>query len=792
MAIVKRLVQFARKPLHEKIAAIEKRTGPIISGRRANIHEWISPQVYAPSSRPALRLALVGCGDFAINVHLPAWRKLEKTGLVDLVALCSRSQDSLTRANDAYGGKSLKQYTSLDALLADPEIDVVDLTLPITTMPDAIRASLRAGKHVISEKPCAPDVAQCIDLLTDYINLEHRPVWAVSENWRFKSLTILAEQLVKSGRIGKIETVNFSLIQHIGTENLRWRGAPDYQGGHIFDWGVHFVALVRRIAGEIDHVSAIVSQRRPHLPPADGVTSVISFANGAEGSFQLSFAAPETAPPVAMLSVIGSEGFLDVDFHRNRVRLRNAKGEKEKVIVLPEDSFNGGVERLFAHCLGAMRHGSPLRSSASDAMRDVAVIEGMIASSRSGKSVSLATLYPALHGGGAEVATFGGVFKFTPKHIVDCGSVADVSAAVRHAVSAGLRIRPMGMGYSWAPQLMTRDVSLRVSQLDRILNIDKTKNTVTAEAGVRVGELTRALAEHDLALPSLPWITETTIGGAIASGTHGTSPKWGTMSDSVRSMKVVLATGDVKHFGPDSTDDELRAARLAIGMLDVIIELELDVVPMPYVRFVTLNLSLQKFLEELPTINARYEHIWAHWLLGADTVRVDCFESSPKPADGYRRYVVGESAGWVPQKGKPERRPGQIDVNTQYSVPLLEIRAAVERLRGSQFAAANHGQVVEMKFLKGENRTFLGPNAGGNSVSFNLAWSVDEETKNNFFAPFEALMRDLNGQPHWGKFHQLPDLDYMKKAFPHWDKFDAVRARLDPAGTFSFFPAHHV
>jgi predicted dehydrogenase len=114
-------------------------------------------------------------------------------------------------------------------------------------MPEAIRASLRAGKHVISEKPCAPTVVQALDLLSDYARLERRPLWAVAENWRFKNTTRLAEQLVKNNHIGLPETVNFSLITHVGPRHFGWREPPDYPGGHILDWGVHFIALLRRL-----------------------------------------------------------------------------------------------------------------------------------------------------------------------------------------------------------------------------------------------------------------------------------------------------------------------------------------------------------------------------------------------------------------------------------------------------------------------------------------------------------------------------------------------------------------
>src|SRR5580704_13768500 len=107
-----------------------------------------------PNSRP--RVALVGCGWFASEAHIPALRHLREQGHIEVVAVCSRSEKSTARAVGELGRPNLRRYTDLDALLADKEVDIVDLVLPISAMPAAIRASLQAGKHVISEKPCAP------------------------------------------------------------------------------------------------------------------------------------------------------------------------------------------------------------------------------------------------------------------------------------------------------------------------------------------------------------------------------------------------------------------------------------------------------------------------------------------------------------------------------------------------------------------------------------------------------------------------------------------------------------
>jgi predicted dehydrogenase len=807
MSIGAKLIRFAREPLPGKWSMIKGKLRSTVQYKRTDAADELRYEAgvaaadYAPLMNSRPRLALAGCGSsFACEAHIPALQQLEREGLVELVALCSRTEDSLSRAAEKYGERKLKRYKHLDSVLADPEIDLVDLVLPIAAMPEAISASLHAGKHVISEKPCAPTVAQCLELLNDYASLDSPPFWAVAENWRFKSTPRIVERIVKSGRIGTIYLADFIHLTR-AVPSIDWRGSSDYPGGHLVGWGVHFIALLRQVVGEIAQVSATVSQHRTYLPPADSLTAAINFENGAEGSFQLSFALPPFAgrAHVPELTLIGSEGTLHVDFNTNVIALRDLA--TERLISVPDDSFvQGGVHRLLAHCLGALQHSSPLRSSPSEALRDVAVMEAMLESSRRGKPVSPSSLHPTLHGSGPRIATFGGVWTFRPKHIVDCGSVDDVRSAVMESVSAKLRVRPMGVAHSWASELLTRDVCLRLCGLNRIQNVDATRKTVVVDAGVRLGDLTRVLASHGLSLPSLPYITNATVGGAVASGTHGTSPKWGTLSDFVRSMKVVLASGEIREFGPASPPEELRAARVAVGMLGVIVELEIEAITMPWVRYTEFSTDLSTFLAQWSALLSHSEHVWGHWILGEDKVRVDCLEAASQSAKGARPYVVHENAGWTPlssSSGGPELTARQrlvargvvpSNMGMQYGVPLSQIETAIESIRASDFAARNSGRVVELKFLKGEDRSFLGPNVERDSVLFNLGWVVDENLKGKVFENFENTMRNLHAQPHWGKFHLLPDLEYMKKAYPRWCEFEAVRSRFDPGGTFSIFP----
>jgi L-gulono-1,4-lactone dehydrogenase len=754
---------------------------------------------YAPATGGPPRLALVGCGWFACEAHIPALQRLERERLVQVVALCSRSEQSLERASRQLGPRPLKKFRTMEDAFADPEIDIVDLVLPIGMMPDAIRVALRAGKHVISEKPCAPSVATSVDLLRECGQLNNPPFWAVAENWRFKNTTRVIEQIVKSGRLGSIDLVDFQFITSSSPNfYLGWRGSPDYQGGHLLDVGVHFTALLRQVVGEIDKVSARVSQRRPHLPPADSVTAVLTFADGAQGSFQLSFAAsPHDARP-ALLTLIGSQGSLHVDLFRGAIRLRD--GKREQVLGVPDDPWvQGGVYQTLAHCLGALRHQAPLRSSPEQGLRDLAVIEAMLASSRTDGPVSASSLYPALHGAGRTLATFNGVRSFKPKHVVDCGSVGEVSRAVTAAASAGLRVRTIGLANSWAPELVTPDVSIRLAGLDRIRAIDTARRTVCVEAGMRLGDLTRVLAAHGLCLLSLPFNPNVTVGGAVATATHGTSPKWGTLSDSVASMKLVSAAGEIRDVGPLSPPADLRAARAAVGMLGVVVEVELELIQLPWVRLVELPMDLPAFIAQASAILPRYEHVWGHWILGEDKVQLECLETRALPENGWHPYVSGDTGSWVALRKSPppasalmvtRGNPRQVWMSMQYGVALTRLQTVVAHIRESEFARSNAGRVVEIKFLKGSDRTLLGPNFAQDSVLFNIWWTVDEDIKYDVFAGFESTMRELHAKPHWGKLHRLPDLEYMKRAYSSWKEFEAVRSRMDPTGLFSIFPEH--
>jgi predicted dehydrogenase len=771
----------------------------------------------------SFRIVLVGCGWFGCVAHIPALRRLEREGRIKLVGLCSRSEASTKRAAGLYARQDLKHYRSLEDVAADPDVDLVDLTLPIDVMPGAIKLFLSAGKHVISEKPGAPSVATGIELMEHHARLERPVVWAVAENWRFKKTTQMVEDIVASGVLGEIRFADFTYLSFQKPENQRWRASPSYAGGHMLDSGVHFIALLRKIVGEIEEVSASVSQRVAYLPPADSTTAILSFASGAEGAYRLTFAAPYSAGDQG-LRLTGSKGtllagfnrFSPRDFRHNWIRVQTS-GRKRFVPVMDDLFVPGGVYETLSHCIEAAQQGAPLVSSPAQALRDVAVVEAMLESSRLKRPVKPAKLPPLGHtplvqGHTQILKAYGDFLSYQPGRVVECASVEDVSNAVAAAGRSGLQVRAFGNGYSQGPEIIVDDVAIRLGGLNRVRRLDPVTNKVVVDAGVRIGDLTRLLAGSGLSLPSLPFLTECSIGAAVATATHGTSPRWGTVSDFVQSLTVVLASGEVRKIDSGSAPEERRAANVAVGWLGIIVELELQTIAMPWVRFEELSMTIDDFLVRMPKLAERYEHIWGHWSFGADIVVLKCLETSVEPQKGFRPYVAGDGPYWGDQSAKStglrrakavarriasyypplERaakslkgeRPRDVGVTMQYSLAASQAPLAIERLLASDFAKLNAGRVLEMKFLKASEQSYLGPNSGQDAVLFNTFWFVDHAIKLSVFDLFEDLMMRLGARPHWGKLHKRQDIEYLRSVYSGWDNFETVREKFDPTQMF--------
>lgn len=321
-----------------------------------------------------IRLALIGAGIFARDAHLPSLRNL--TAQFEIVAVYSRTAATAQAFATAIG-PAVQVYTDLAALLLASDIDAVDIVLPIPVMPPIVAQALASGKHVISEKPLAPNVATCRQLLAAY--LRQGQVWMVAENWRYESAYVKAADLVKSGAIGKPLTCQLALYLPMLPDskyfNTLWRRNAEFTGGTLMDGGVHHISVLRMIVGEIVAVQAVATRASTLFATNDTLSATLVFANDAIGSYLVTYAAG--VPWVANLDVVGDQGALRVQ--RGEIQLTQ-NGQTE-IIKCPK--FDG-VEKELAAFAAAIQEGQIHYNTPEEGLHDVAVIEAMLCSAQNG------------------------------------------------------------------------------------------------------------------------------------------------------------------------------------------------------------------------------------------------------------------------------------------------------------------------------------------------------------------------------------------------------------------------
>jgi predicted dehydrogenase len=154
--------------------------------------------------------------------HLPAIEAADNLKLVAVYSRSSKSVDGLAEVAknpvDKYYETPNEAGKSLDDLLSRNDIQAVIVALPIVSQPEVVEKALAAGKHVLSEKPVAPDVAGAKALISWYRSINQPPIWAVAENFRYvKSLKFAADKVKELG--GKLVTFHLRMYNYVTKEN---------------------------------------------------------------------------------------------------------------------------------------------------------------------------------------------------------------------------------------------------------------------------------------------------------------------------------------------------------------------------------------------------------------------------------------------------------------------------------------------------------------------------------------------------------------------------------------------
>jgi D-xylose 1-dehydrogenase (NADP+, D-xylono-1,5-lactone-forming) len=296
---------------------------------------------------------------------------------VDLIAVASRDQ---ARA-DAYAREweIPRAYGTYEAMLADPDVEAVYISLPNTMHCEWSIKALEAGKHVLCEKPLSRHPAE----VAEAFDTAERTGLLLSEAfmWRHNPQTKRVKQLVDEGAIGELRLIRSSFSYGLyDTDNIRLR--TDVEGGALMDVGCYNVSGSRLFGGE-----AVTAYGQAWYGPSgtDWVFGgTLRFPNDVIAQFDCGTALPNRDE----LEAIGSDGslFLDDPWHCNGpvIELRR-DGEIERIEVERHDSYRLELENVS----DAARGEAELLLARDDAMAQARTLEALHESATSGNPVSL-------------------------------------------------------------------------------------------------------------------------------------------------------------------------------------------------------------------------------------------------------------------------------------------------------------------------------------------------------------------------------------------------------------------
>ena len=332
-------------------------------------------------TRP-LRFAVIGLGHIAQAAVLPAFRHARPHA--ELTALVSGSRAKLSKLSTRYGVRHRVSYDDADQLFASGDIDAVYIALPNTLHAEWTVRAANAGLHVLCEKPLATSVRDCERMIEACARNGVRLMTAY--RLHFERCNLEVAQLVRRKRIGDARFFDSQFSMQVRPGNIRVD--RELGGGPEWDIGIYCINAARYLfAAEPTRVwaTATNSGDRRFTEVPETVQVVMKFPANRAANFIVSFGAADCA----RYEVVGTKGSVVVDpayEYAAGLAYELKIGErKRKKSFAKSDQFAPELVH-FAKCVRAGRDPEP---SGKEGLIDVAIIEAIHRSIKSGEWVSM-------------------------------------------------------------------------------------------------------------------------------------------------------------------------------------------------------------------------------------------------------------------------------------------------------------------------------------------------------------------------------------------------------------------
>ncbi|WP_210505563.1 D-arabinono-1,4-lactone oxidase [Naasia sp. SYSU D00057] len=340
------------------------------------------------------------------------------------------------------------------------------------------------------------------------------------------------------------------------------------------------------------------------------------------------------------------------------------------------------------------------------------------------------------------------------------------------------------------------------------VTVDPESRTARVNSGASYGAVAGELEAQGWALGNLASLPHISIAGAVATGTHGSGRRNGSLADAVTAVELVDGEGRLRRFAR-GTDDEFPGTVVTLGALGIVTTVELRVEPtFRIAQHVFDGVPFEAALERFPEVmGAAYSvSLFTSWSGPVfDQAWVKRREDEPDPGESFfgapaapvdRHPIASMPAlNATPQLGEPgpwlDRLPhfklaftpsaGE-ELQSEYLLPFEDAVPALRAVAGMADRIAPLLQISEIRTVRADD-LWLSPSSGADAVALHFTWVQDEEAVRALLPSLEDALAPFGARPHWGKLFAAR-ADRMRDLYPRLPEFVRLAEALDPRGVF--------
>lgn len=373
------------------------------------------------------------------------------------------------------------------------------------------------------------------------------------------------------------------------------------------------------------------------------------------------------------------------------------------------------------------------------------------------------------------------------------------------------RIKALGSRHSFNKIADSNHRLISLEKMNKVVELDKSANTITVEAGAKYGEFAPYLHENGYALPNLASLPHITAVGACATATHGSGIKNSNLSSSVSAIEFVDASGNLVTLSRQKNPDIFPGAVVGLGALGVVTKITLDLLPsfdMSQVVYLDLPISeLENNFMELQSRgysvslftdwkNKNINEVWIKSIADNQVTAADLDLYGAKLATENMHPVSTQSAETVTeQRGIPgpwyERMPhfkmgfkpstGE-ELQSEYFVRIEHAYDALLAMEAIHDKISPHLFISEIRTVKADN-FWMSPCYQKDSVAIHTTWKQDIDRVMGLIELVEKQLAPFDPIPHWAKLFTMSPKTLQSK-YEKLADFQQLVAQYDPQGKF--------